>query len=261
MIIIDEKYRIIPTIFPDKTSQVWKLPKEILGNNSYSIQWFFESEAEFFHLAQLVELLRHHGTPRLDLEIPYLPYARQDKAVDNEASFALHTFARQLNALDFNIIKVFDVHSPDAFRLINRLREDGTFIDIVNQVVVDSKADVICYPDAGALQRYKGFLDPKIPYCSFSKERDPLTGYIKKLTLNEKVELKDKRVLIIDDLCDGGMTFILTTKELLNYGVSNVDLYVSHGIFSKGTQVLRDAGINTIYLGAPTYEANTDITL
>jgi ribose-phosphate pyrophosphokinase len=254
MIIIDEKYRIIPTIFPDKTSQVWKLPKDALGNKSYSIQWFFESEAEFFHLAQLVELLRHHGTPRLDLEIPYLPYARQDKAVDNEASFALHTFARQLNALDFNIIKVFDVHSPEAFRIINRLRDDDTFIDIINQVVVDSKADVICYPDAGALQRYKGFLDPKIPYCSFSKDRDPLTGYIKNLTLNEEIDLKGKRVIIVDDLCDGGMTFILTAKELLSNSVSNVDLYVSHGIFSKGMKVLTDAGITDIYVGAPSCE-------
>ena len=254
MLVLNETYKVTPTIFPDKTSQVWKLPEDMLNQARYTIHWFFESEAELFHLAQLVDLLRCRvirSTPIIDLEMPYLPYARQDKRIGNEASFALHTFARQINALNFNTIQVFDVHSQEAFKLIDRLHADISFFDIINQAVEDSRADVICYPDAGALERYKGFLDPKIPCCSFSKDRDPLTGYIKKLTLNEEIELKGKRVIIVDDLCDGGMTFILTAKELLIYDVSNVDLYVSHGIFSKGTKVLTDAGIKNIYTGAP----------
>jgi ribose-phosphate pyrophosphokinase len=41
-------------------------------------------------------------------------------------------------------------------------------------------------------------------------------------------------VLIVDDLCDGGGTFTAHASVLLAAGATAVDLYVTHGIFSKG---------------------------
>jgi len=55
------------------------------------------------------------------------------------------------------------------------------------------------------------------------------------------------RVLIIDDICDGGRTFIEITKLLLQAGVESVSLHVSHGLFSQGIDVLKEAGIKTVY--------------
>lgn len=50
-------------------------------------------------------------------------------------------------------------------------------------------------------------------------------------------DVKDKVVLIIDDICDGGRTFIELGKVLKERGASKVILYVTHGIFSQGKQV------------------------
>jgi ribose-phosphate pyrophosphokinase len=44
---------------------------------------------------------------------------------------------------------------------------------------------------------------------------------------------------VIDDLCDGGGTFIGIAQELRKAGITQpLYLYVSHGIFSKGLEVL-----------------------
>ena len=52
----------------------------------------------------------------------------------------------------------------------------------------------------------------------------------------------DKDMIIIDDICDGGATFINIAKELRKPGYMYKDnkiyLIVTHGIFSKGTTKL-----------------------
>lgn len=78
-----------------------------------------------------------------------------------------------------------------------------------------------------------------LPFIHGEKVRDQSTG---RITSYEVVgNPKGKRVLIVDDICDGGATFITLAKALLGQGATEVHLFVSHGIFSKGTRVLFDA--------------------
>jgi len=53
--------------------------------------------------------------------------------------------------------------------------------------------------------------------------------------------------MIVDDICDGGATFILLAKELYAAGAKEVNLFVTHGIFSKGLIPLYEAGIKRIF--------------
>ena len=65
--------------------------------------------------------------------------------------------------------------------------------------------------------------------------------------MNELVDIKDQTILIVDDLCDGGMTFIKSAERLYELEAKEVHLYVSHGIFSKGLKPLTDSGIKRIF--------------
>jgi ribose-phosphate pyrophosphokinase len=47
-----------------------------------------------------------------------------------------------------------------------------------------------------------------------------------------------KTVLIIDDICDGGKTFLELGKKLKELGAKSVLLHVTHGIFSKGRDAM-----------------------
>lgn len=53
-------------------------------------------------------------------------------------------------------------------------------------------------------------------------------------------DLSGLTAVITDDICDGGATFIGIAKELRRLNCHKVVLYVTHGIFSKGIEVLMD---------------------
>ena len=152
MITVDG-HKVTPTIFPDKTSQVWRLPEEVLSAESNVIIWDFESENELMHLAQLKELLDAYDDRKRDinLHIRYLPYGRQDKPTANDSTFALRAFAKQLNSLHFSEVEIFDPHSSIAIAEIRNSKAIDPFPEIAKALV--DTAGVTCFPDAGAAVR------------------------------------------------------------------------------------------------------------
>ncbi len=236
---------IKPTIFPDKTSQVWQI-----DNNYFSLQgrnvveWRFENEAEFMHLAQLKTLLDTLGDCKLIL--PYLPYGRQDKIISNQATFALRTFINLLRSLNFYAIFVVDPHSN---LIVEQLNNVTVLMPDYAKLLGDLRPDYVCYPDKGALNKYAPLI--KCAYFHGEKVRDQASSHITSYKLQGITDyemLQDTNILIVDDLCDGGATFVILAKQLLEYGVKSVSLFVTHGLFTKGLKPLKDAGIDHIYV-------------
>lgn len=233
---------IVPrTLFPDNTVQVWKLPEAWLKRKWVNVVWDFEDAAELMELAQLKDLLDVNGVGAY-LLINYLPYARQDKEVANNATFALYPFSKLLNVLDFYEVSIMDPHSPVATRLINASYEQYPFVE-VNKAWAAVRANVACYPDKGAAFKYTS----KYPfdYINAKKTRNQETGVITGTKLHGRCE--GQSVLIVDDICDGGRTFIELAKVLYQAGATEVSLFVTHGIFSQGLEPLRAAGIARIF--------------
>lgn len=228
------------TKFPDGTSQVWKIKYPISEEDDVKILWQFENEAEMFHVAQLAQLVQEvSGHTDVTLVCPYLPYGRQDKDIGNKLSFALKTFKELMYSVNVDRIETYDAHSTSE--MVHSTSPTEFHKAIFNH-------DIICFPDAGAASRYSGIA--KVPTVHCQKVRDQLTGAITGLqlvTADRFFSLKGKRVLIIDDICDGGMTFIKVAELLKEHETAQIDLAVSHGLFSKGKQVLHDAGITNIY--------------
>lgn len=227
-----------PTVFPDKTTQVWKLP---YLPNQVRIEWFFESEAELIHLAQLLTLLGSNGTKVKEIFIPYLPYARQDKHVSNTSTFALHSFSKLLAFITGNIpVRSIDIHGYTYEQYINVKPTQ-----FILQAYIQSKADLIVYPDKGAKSRYHA--DINLPSISFEKDRDQSTGKITNFKTEDEIKDTVKKVLMVDDLCDGGATFELLSKAIkTKHPHISVDLYVTHGVFSLGVHHL-NMSIDKIY--------------
>ena len=72
------------------------------------------------------------------------------------------------------------------------------------------------------------------------------TGNITKTTVLHD-DFGGKDCVIVDDICDGGRTFIELAKVLKERGAGKIGLFVTHGIFSQGVGVLFDNGIDFIY--------------
>jgi ribose-phosphate pyrophosphokinase len=239
---------IKPDIFPDKTQQVWKLPAEVLS--ATRIDWEYEGDYELVTLAQLTDLMLISSTSfqRPVVHIDFLPYGRQDKGVSNMATFGLVSFVKLLSCMWIGGVITVDVHSDVAK---TAAAEYGLMLSNVfphaeiSNAIKGSESEVLCFPDKGAMTRYCRHLDHPAVYCE--KVRDQLTSEILSLELKSDIDLTGKNVIIIDDICDGGRTFIEVTKLLRSKNVGRVTLYVSHGIFSKGTKILLDSGIDMLY--------------
>ncbi len=77
-----------------------------------------------------------------------------------------------------------------------------------------------------------------------TKERDSASGRLFKPEVLQPELVKGKRCLIVDDICDGGATFVALARRLREAGAIEVSLFVTHGIFSKGKDL---EGIDNIY--------------
>lgn len=164
--------------------------------------------------------------------IPYFPGARADRGVP----FGLKVYADFINSLVINQIIIFDPHSqktPELVRAWENLTivySDELFNKLHMRPILNQYTGIIA-PDKGALLRAQAVADiAGLPVFTATKERDEETGKLSKFTI-EGLD-PDGVYLIVDDICDGGGTFIgLVEASGLEYG--SFDLYVSHGVFSK----------------------------
>jgi ribose-phosphate pyrophosphokinase len=249
-----------PTIFPDGTSQVWKLPDEILESKELDVTWNFEAERELIDLLSFRQLVPNRI---IDLHIPFLPYARQDKWVSNTATFNLVILADIINSLHCREVTAVDVHNPEVTTyMVNNFR-NVEVTELHKLLIAETNPDYLVFPDMGALERYAFGGTTKLPRLICHKERNPLTGDITGHTMTYRDTNTDvtilhvnmatiakpgQRFLIVDDLCDGGATFISIANKIKGQIPDVViDLFVTHGIFSKGKEHLLTSGINNIY--------------
>lgn len=184
-----------------------------------TITWCYDSDSELFTLRCLVDTIRDVKGPykAIDLVLPYIPHARQDRKVSNRV-FTLKSFANMLNDMNFNTVRVLDPHSDVSSALINRVTELLRPIELLNI----SKDAVLMYPDAGAAKKYKADDTAIIG----NKHRNS-EGRIEKYELLNFVE-GTKAVVIVDDICSYGGTFVAAAEELRRRGVETVGLIVSH---------------------------------
>lgn len=185
------------------------------------------------------------------LKIPYMPYSRHDRemAADGyHGSNALKIFGKFINSLDFDNVITFDPHSDVCEAVIDNLHIE-TNLSLVEKALKYSDITFstihVAIPDVGASKKIyelvkflklKGF-DKKIVLHQCEKHRDPATGNITHTSIPASLSQlpENTSVVIIDDICDGGRSFIEIAK-LAPY--LSWELVVTHGIFSKGLPVL-----------------------
>lgn len=213
---------------------------------------------DFIALLQIKEALDNilisRPEVKIHLKMPYLPYARYDRRMHSIDSFSLKVFTNILNAAKFDSVIIDDCHSDVGVSLIDKVvhrEQKDLFSDMYHRkmykYVAMEKIDAIIAPDMGAVKKagkiaeYLG-----VPLIVANKVRDLSTGKILKYEILNATEIPDK-VFIVDDICDGGATFLLLADELkkLNKNV-HISLYVTHGIFSKGLDVILDK-IDKVY--------------
>ena len=208
-----------------------------------------------------------YGDIRVDLRLGYIPYARQDRVANDGEALSARAFGNLINMLDFTNVMVVDPHSEVSVSYINNVAVIHQYnILNTNKELWDKirKGDfMLVAPDSGSTSKVSdlSFYYYNNLFIQGKKIRDTKTGKLSGFSYEGDVKNRD--LLIVDDICDGGGTFIGLTKELLDGGAKSVSLYVTHGIFSKGIDILINNGIKHIYTSdtIPQYEESEYLTV
>ena len=196
----------------------------------------------------LCNAIRHRArNTKIHFFIPYFPYARQDRVMTSGESFALQVAADVIKSCNPEDVEVLDPHSdvlaglfpPGMLKI--RYQWDIVYGMMLGQVPPNS---YLVSPDAGALKKiYKLANYTKFPVIESSKIRDVSTGEIVVTKIVNNPVPKDQPVnlIVVDDIIDGGRTFIELAKVLRSeFVVEKLYLFATHGIFSKGKACLEE---------------------
>lgn len=236
----DVKY--VRSIFPDGETHI-KFTTDIDRKEQYKVVCRITNPTELFELMQVGNILNRLGVYWV-LEIPYLMGMRMDRVISFNEAFSLEIIANVINSLNIPEVGIYHPHSPRTLQLINNSYElKDNFNYLFKKELSDS---IICFPDQGAYDRYYSTLQYYNPcssyYITMNKVRDlENDGKIIKLEpkhIPSAIEWIDD-ILVYDDLCDGGGTFILTAKALREINPNaQLTIFVRHLVNPRGLENL-----------------------
>ena len=205
--------------------------------------------------------LRELGVKDVKLEICYLLGARSDRKFETgSVNYVKEVIAPIINMQNFSSVTVLDAHSDVTEACLANYRKESntglvafTLRDYFKDGVTNYSKMRLISPDAGALKKVYDVAE-RIGYNEeiiiASKHRDVVSGKITHTEVPISVHDADKDFFILDDICDGGRTFIeiakaIKTKQSISSSVhpeqhGKIYLVVTHGIFSAGLKPLNE---------------------
>lgn len=228
-------------------------------NSPMEITWArFNGPKDIMELALLKNVIDlNKGSEHLvNLIIPSLPYARMDRseeitvkseffesigAMANlfEMPISLKVLADIINSLGFHNIYIDAPHNEGAVQLLFKPKNQ-LIIRGLSDLIYPDRDDVLIAPDAGAYKAVSKLarkMKIETGIISCHKYRDFKTGEIKSMSINIPEEYLDKNLTVVDDLIDGGRTFIEIAEYIRNTYkdrfTGKLKLAVAHGYFTS----------------------------
>lgn len=200
-----------------------------------------------------VASLRGAGVDCIHAYIPYFLGSRSDRKFEKGGNnYLKDVICPVINSLKFSKVTVLDPHSDVLEACLNNFEKQSNedFVKWSLSEIYDYDSDegnsrmIMVSPDGGALKKIYSIAEAiefEGDIITCSKSRD-IKGKLTKIEVPMVASFKDfqKDLIIIDDICDGGNTFVNICKAAVNQGFNGKKyLIVTHGIFSKGFEELR----------------------
>lgn len=241
-----DKIELRRSSFPSGMEEHVRVEGEVKGHD-VTIVSVLQSDKDIMALLLATDAVRRAGANSVALVMPYLPYARQDRVCTPGEALSAKVMADLINSQNYTEVISYDCHSMVMPALIDNYKQP-TFFDHVAGALKDYPEAVLCAPDAGAVKRTQEAA------ISVGKDHNKVVMATKDRLSTGRVvtssivgDVLGKAVIVVDDICDGGGTFLALADKLWEMGATAVILCVTHGLFTKGIDILLEGGITDIY--------------
>lgn len=221
-----------------------KIEKNVRRKNCFFIHDSSKEPKEWFlEMALILEALKNSSSQEITVVLPFLRFSRQDRKDESRVPISAKVIADVIGMYADRALTL-DVHDPriqgfynipfdnlySFSNAITYLKEKHP--DFINNLVVMS-------PDAGGGKRAEAFAK------RINSDADIVVGYKTRQKAGEisnlKItgDVKDKNVLIVDDMVDSGNTLIKAGSAAKEAGAKRVGVYCTHALFTEGSEKVR----------------------
>lgn len=224
-------YEIIS--FPDGEKHL-KI-KELDRKDTVEIICRITNSDDLFLLMQLSDILNRQCVSTDKITIAYLMSMRCDRLFSFEQPYSLKIVANVINSFNAKKVVIIEPHSTACLDLIKNSEARYTSKGLLDYPTT------VCFPDKGAFVRYSNNMLLR-PHIVCSKVRDVATGKITSFSIDKICEYKEGNdIIVVDDLCDGGGTFIGIASKLRELKPRKLTLAITHAVQKEGIE--RVAGV------------------
>lgn len=204
----------------------------VRGNELFIIQSTFAPSDNLFELLLMIDAAKRASAKSIVAVLPYYGFARQDRKDKPRVSIGAKLVANLLTAAGVNRIITMDLHSDQIqgfFDLpVDHMYASSIIIPYLQKLNLPNLS--MASPDTGGTKRaaaYAKFLNTELVICFKQRAK---ANVIDKMTLIG--EVKNKDVIIIDDIIDTGGTITKAASMMMDEGAASVRCACTHPILS-----------------------------
>lgn len=224
-----------------------------IGNYSinydfHGMKHFMAPDEHFQDIKRIISATSGHAS-KINVIMPMLYQSRQHKRKGRE-SLDCALALQELERIGVSNIITFDAHDPNVVNAVPNLSFDNFY---PTNIIIDALEEnehidnmIVVSPDMGAMERaryYAGMLGCDVGL--FYKRRDLTKVVNGKNPIVEHVylgsDVKDKNILIVDDMISSGTSMIESAQNLKNRGAKKIYLVATFALFTEGIEKFNEA--------------------
>jgi len=179
-----------------------------------------------------IDALKRASAGRITAVVPYYGYARQDRKAKARDPISAKLVANLITAAGADRVLTMDLHASQIQGYFDIPLDHLIGVPILAEYFKTLGIEdlVVVSPDLGSVTRTRDFSHKLGAPIAIVDKRRPMANVSE--IMNIIGEIKDKNVILIDDMIDTAGTIVNAAKALRELGAKDIYACCTHGVFS-----------------------------
>lgn len=209
------------------------IDENVRGEDVFILQsGAFDANFHLMEIFVMIDAFKRASAERITAVIPYYPYARQDWKDRPRVAISARLVADLLEAAGSNRVLTMDLHSPQIQGFFSIPVDNLTPAPVLARHIqnLELKDLTIVSPDAGGVGRARVLAKRLEANLAIIDKRRPAPNVAR--VLHVIGDVKDRDVVIVDDMVDTAETLIHSVEALIKEGARKVFAACTHPVLS-----------------------------